>query len=394
MATTTTVILGGGFGGLAAANALRRRLPAEHDVVVVDATPRFYVGAGKTWIMLGQRGFDDISAERSELLDPGVRFVQAGVSHIDLAGRRVATEAGELAWDYLVLALGAEMDLAAIPGLPEAAHSFYTVAGAERLRDALAAFTGGDIALVIPRLPFKCPPAPYEAAILLQEQLAERGLADTTRLAIYTVEGAPMGTAGAEMGRQIQAMVSERGIAFHPKKSLARVDGASRQLLFADDSTAGYDLLIAVPPHVAPAPVRAAGLTGPSGWVPVDPATLRVTAPGTPAGVFAVGDITAVPLPGRHNPEVPLAIAKAGVIAAAEGQVAADQIASEILHEAPGAPFDGQGYCYLETGGGQALRIDVEFFALPHPRVAQRPPDAAQMADKVAWVARQLGGKA
>jgi len=198
MSPTTTLILGGGFGGIAAANSLRSLLPEEHQIVVVDQSARFHVGAGKTWLMVGERTYEEISCPRAELLAPGIHQVRAQVLGLNLA-EHMATLANEtLRWDYLVIALGADLTLAGVPGLAEAAHTFYTIEGVERLRAALAEFSGGDIALLIPKLPIKCPPAPYEAAMLLHHTFASRGLAEKVRLAVYTVEGAPMPTAVAQ----------------------------------------------------------------------------------------------------------------------------------------------------------------------------------------------------
>src|SRR5262245_10966119 len=153
MSMETTVILGGGFGGIAAANALRRLAPKDHAVVVVDRAPRFHVGAGKTWIMLGERTFERISQARTALLEAGVRFLQADVTAIDIANRKVVTSAETLVWDYLVVALGADLNPAGVPGLADAAHTFYTVAGAERLKTVLEHFSGGDVAILIPKTP-------------------------------------------------------------------------------------------------------------------------------------------------------------------------------------------------------------------------------------------------
>ena len=390
MSTQTTVILGGGFGGIAAANALRRLAPKDHAIVVVDRTPRFYVGAGKTWIMLGERTFEQISQARTALLDAGVRFLQADVMAIDLANRKVATSGETLAWDYLVVALGADLNEAGVPGLAESAHTFYTVAGAERLRSALESFAGGDLAILIPKTPFKCPPAPYEAAMLLHHAFERRGLAGKARIAIYTVEGAPMATAGPEMGNHIKAELAQRGIAFHPLKKTVRVDAAARRIAFEDGAEAGFDLLISVPPHEAPRVVRDAGLVNPSGWVPADPRTLEVKSPEAAGRVYAAGDVTVVPLPGRYKPDMPLSLPKAGVFAHAHGEVIAHQIAAKLAGSAASATFDGVGYCYLETGGGRAIKADGSFFELPNPVMRKQPPDQAQFKDKLDWVARQL----
>jgi sulfide:quinone oxidoreductase len=390
MSAQSTVILGAGFGGIACANALRRLAPRDHGVVVVDRAPRFYVGAGKTWIMLGERTFGEISQARTALLDSGVRFVQAEVTAIDLAQRQVATSGEALAWGELVIALGADLNDAAVPGLAEAAHTFYTVAGAERLQPVVATFSGGDVAVLIPKTPFKCPPAPYEAAMLLHHAFARRGLAGKARIAVYTVEGAPMATAGPEMGNHIKGQLAERGIAFHPQRKPVRVDAAARRIVFEDGAEAGFDLLISVPPHEAPKVVRDAGLVNASGWVPVDPQTLEVKLPAAAGRVYAAGDVTAVPLPGRYKPDMPLALPKAGVFAQAHGEVIAHQIAAKLAGAAPGATFDGVGYCYLETGGGRAIKADGSFFALPNPVMRKQSPDEAQFRDKLDWVARQL----
>jgi sulfide:quinone oxidoreductase len=389
MSTQSTVILGGGFGGIAAANTLRRLAPQGHGIVLVDRAPRFYVGAGKTWIMLGERTFGEISQARTSLLDAGVRFVQADVLAIDPANRKVVTSAETLAWDYLVIALGADLNEAGVPGLADAAHTFYTVAGAERLRPVVERFAGGDLAILIPKTPFKCPPAPYEAALLLQHAFERRGLAGKARIAVYTVEGAPMATAGPEMGNHIKSQLAERGIAFHPQKKPVRIDAAARRIVF-EDGEAGFDLLIAVPPHEAPKVVRDAGLVNASGWVPVDPQTLEVKSPGAPGRMYAAGDVTVVPLPGRYKPDLPLALPKAGVFAQAHGEVIAHQIAGKLAGRAPDATFGGVGYCYLETGGGRAIKADGSFFELPNPVMRKQPPDEAQFRDKLDWVARQL----
>jgi len=390
VAASTTLILGGGFGGIAAANSLRQLVAEEHKIVVIDKSPSFHVGAGKTWIMLGERTVEQVSKPRKTLLDRGIGFLEATIVSIDLERKMVATSSESLRWDYLVIALGADLNLASVPGLAEGAQTFYTLEGAQRLQGVLRDFNGGDLAILIPKMPIKCPPAPYEAAILLRHAFEARGLAEKVRIAIYTVEAAPMSTAGPEMGQYIRNELALRSIAFHPQKKPVRIDRAARRMSFDDGAEVGYDLLVAVPPHEAPKAVRDAQLTNPSGWIPVDPLTLKVTAiPGT-GDVYAVGDITSVPLPGRYKPDVALSLPKAGVFAESHGRVAARQIAAKILGRQSSETFDGRGYCYLETGGGRAVKADGSFFELPHPVMQKQTPDEAQFRDKVAWVARHL----
>lgn len=381
-----TIILGGGFGGIAAANTLRGLVGSEHEIVVVDESPSFYVGAGKTWLMLGQRRYEEFSRPRAALLVPGIRLVESRVEAIDAAARTVTLASGREGWDYLVVALGADLALERVPGLAEAAHTFYTVEGARRLKPVLESFAGGDIVILIPKVPFKCPPAPYEAAILLQQALEERGLGGKSRIAIHTAEGAPMATAGPEMGQYIKSELASRGIEFFGQRAVARAEAAAKRVVFEDGSEARYDLLIAVPPHEAPKLVRDAGLTAASGWIAVDPATMQVRQPAGAQGVYAAGDITVVPLPGRYKPDVGLSLPKAGVFAAAHGRVAAHQIAAAILGKPSEVAFDGVGYCFLETGSGRAVKADGSFFEMPHPVMRKRAPDEAQLRDKMEWV--------
>ena len=390
MAASTTLILGGGFGGIAAANSLRQLVPREHEIVVIDKSPSFHVGAGKTWVMLGERTMEQISRPRKNLLDRGIGFLEANILSIDLERKVVATGSETLRWDYLVIALGADLNLASVPGLAEGAQTFYTLEGAQRLQDVLRDFNGGDLAILIPKMPIKCPPAPYEAAMLLRHAFEVRGLADRVRIAIYTVEATPMATAGAEMGQYVRNELARRSIGFHPQKRALRIDSAGRRLSFEDGIEVGYDLLVAVPPHEAPKAVREAQLTNQSGWIPVDPLTLNVTAIRCSSDVYAVGDITSVLLPGRYKPDVALSLPKAGVFAEAHGRVAAHQIAGKILGRESSETFDGRGHCYLEIGGGRAIKADGAFFELPHPIMRKQIPDEAQFRDKVAWVARHL----
>lgn len=383
---STTLILGGGFGGVACARALAALAPDSHRILLVDRSPHFLVGAAKTWVMLGERRVADAVVRRSRLLPPRVTQIEDEVRAVDAARREVRTTAGTIGCDQLVLAIGAELDMAAVPGLAEAAQSFYTLDDAVRLSAALGAFAGGRIVLLIPRLPFKCPPAPYEAAMLIHQALEKRGLGARTTLEIWTVEKAPMTTAGPEMGKSIVAELTSRGIGFHSLKKAIAADAARRTVRFEDGSETTFDLLIAIPPHRVPRLLVEGGLAEAGGWVAVDPATMEVRKPGIASQTYAIGDLSGVPLPGRWDPAAPLALPKAGVFAAAQGEVLAQRIAASVLGEPATAAIDGRGFCYIEVGGGQAMRGDGAFFAMPHPVMVHRPPDAEQYREKLEWI--------
>jgi sulfide:quinone oxidoreductase len=387
---SSTLILGGGFGGLACARALRAKAPADHRIIVVDRAPLFFVGATKTWLALGEKTPDQITRPRSRLLPPGIELVQADVTRIDAAAREAQTTAGPQRGDYLVIALGTEQELGAIQGLAEATHSFYGFLDALQLQTALQAFKGGRIVLLIPRVPFPCPPGPYEGAMLLQNSLKRRGLGDASSIDIWTVERSPMATAGAEMGRAVVAMLAERGIGFHPEKKVSRVEPARHALRFADGTETTYDLLISVPPHRVPRVIVDSWLAKPDGWIQVDPATLALRGPNVGPHVYAIGDVNSVALPGRWSPDVPLVLPKAGVMAAAEGEIVAENIAAAIAGAPPKAAFDGRGSCFIEVGCGEAMRGDGDFFSMPSPSMSAQPPDETQYRSKVAWIEEWL----
>jgi sulfide:quinone oxidoreductase len=386
MNATTTLILGGGFGGIVTANTLRALLPPEHKIALIDKNSTFHIGATKTWIMLGERAPEQVTRNLSALSSRGIEFVQAEVQKIDPVKREIVTSKKTLRGDFLVLALGADMNLGKIPGL-EAAETFYTLDGALRLREVLPKFDRGELVMLIPATPFKCPPGPYEAAMLLHEYFTKRGHRDKIKLSVHTVEPTPMATAGPQMGQFIREELQKRDIHLATEKRCKNVDGAKRLINFEDGSTASFDLLIAIPPHEAPLPVREAGLTDASGWIPVDPKTLKTSID----RVYAIGDLCKVPLPGRFKPEMPLVLPKAGVFAEAHGRVVAHQIAAEVLGQESAETYNGLGYCYIETGDQQAVRGDGEFFALPHPQMAAKPADLAQkQAWAEEWVKRYL----
>jgi sulfide:quinone oxidoreductase len=391
MNASRTLILGGGFGGISTANALRRQLPREHEITVIDHSPRFEVSGGKIWVMLGERSAEQISRARSEMLAPGVKLSISRAKRLNIQRRTVETESGgSLTWDYLVIALGAELDMAAVPGLAEAATTFYTTEGALGLKKRLDHFTGGDIAVLVPTTPFACPPAPYEAAFTVQHFIEQRGLSPKVNLTIYTVEPTPMPTAGTAMGHYLEALLKDSGIGFVPGKKVSRVDSEAELIKFDDASEANFDLLIAIPPHKAPALVREAGLIDATGWIPVHPQTLEVESTPRHRRVYALGDVAALPLPGRYHPDVPLFLPKGGVFAEAQGTIVAHQIAATILDRKPSETFTGTGECFVQIGGGNAIKADGAFFETPHPVIQKHAPSEAQLRAKEEWVDRHL----
>ena len=375
----TVVILGGGVGGIVAANDLRRKLSAEHRVVLVERNAEHAFAPSFLWLMTGDRKPEDIRRPLAKLLQQGVEFVHGSVEGLDLARQQVATTAGNIGYDYLIVALGAELAPEAVPGLKEGAETFYTFDGALRLRDVLARFSGGRVAVVVAAMPYKCPGAPHEGAMLIADYLRQRGLSAKSDLHLFTPESQPMPVAGPQLGDAVKQMLQSKGIGFHPLRALSAVDTQSRTLRFQQGEDFAYDLLVAIPPHRPPAVLRDAGIANPAGWVPVNAHTLA-----TPSErVYAIGDATAVSIPGRWKPDVPMMLPKAGVFAHAQAEVVAARIADEIEGRKPADTFGGEGYCMLEAGAGVAGFAAGNFYGQPAPDVRMQQPGRAWHLGKV-----------
>ncbi len=364
MAGKTVLILGGGIGGHVAANILRKQIARDHRVILVDRRREFVFSPSLLWLMVGGRNLKQISRPLDLLQRRGIEVIQADVKKIDPATRTVGADEQSLAYDYLILSLGADLAPEAVPGLREEAHLFYEPSGAERLWEAVQSFSSGRVVILIAATPFKCPAAPYEAAMLLSDYFKKHGLQGKVELSIYTPEPLPMPVAGPMLGNAVRQMVKERGIEFHPQMKVTSVDAKSRAVVFENGQRVPYDLLVAIPPHRAPHVVKDSGLLAESGWIPVDIQTLKTRHD----GVYAIGDVTTIMLPvGKPLP-------KAGVFAHYEAEAVAKNIAAELEGSKAVHTFNGRGYCFLEMGGGRAGFASGDFYATPEPQVKLRKP--------------------
>ncbi len=363
MAGKTVVVLGGGVGGLVAANRLRRFLAREHRVVLIDRTPWHSFAPSFIWVMLGRRDPRRITRDLRRLERKGIEFIAAEITALDLPNKKVWLSEREVAFDYLVVALGAQYSADEVPGLARA-YTFYHLDGAEGLRDELPRFSAGRVAIVVPSVPYKCPAAPYEGALLLDDYFRRRRRRDDVEIRVFTPEPQPMPVAGQAAGHAVMDILAAREVWFHPGARIKSVDQEAKTLHFEDGSEAPFDLLIATPIHQAPSVVRAGGLAPEGGWVAVDRETLATEV----EDVYAIGDVTAVPLAsGKMLP-------KAGVFAHGEAEVVARNIAAEVHGRDAHWAFGGQGACFLETSRGKAAYVTGKFFAEPEPDVDLRQP--------------------
>ncbi len=365
-------MLGAGFGGLELSTKLSEELGDAVDITLIDRAEGFVFGFSKLDVMFGRTEPDAVVHRYADLVHPGVTFVPATITAIDPALRRVETDAGTYDGDVMVVALGADLDPAATPGLVEAGTEFYTVAGAFAAREVLADFTGGAVVVAVTSTPFKCPPAPSETALLVHDLLVSRGLRDASTIDLVMPLGRPI-PPSPEASEALLAAFAERDIRWHPDTIVTGLDAERRVALIADGSEMPYDLFLGVPRHHVPEAVAASGLCV-DGWVPVDPATLETSFP----DVYAVGDVTDIGTP------------KAGVYAERQAAVVADRIVARHRAEQESATYDGVGVCYLEVGHDEVAKVEVTFLPGQPPQGHFQAPSTELMADKAQFARSRI----
>jgi sulfide:quinone oxidoreductase len=369
------VILGGGFGGIATAVALRARLDPADEVVLVERRPTFVMGLRKNWGLLFEGALAQGERPLVQLRHRGIEVVEGTIEAIEPAAPAAMVEGRRLEGDALVVALGAEREPDRIPGFREHAINVYDRDDSDRGREAIAAFTGGRILIGIFGAPYPCPPAPFELALLLRERFEERGVAaDLSVFSPLPMSLPIIGRAGCGV---FELQLEFAGIEFLRERQATSV--GPRSVTFADGSEVPFDLLLGVAPHRVPGVVAASGLTGGAPWVKVDPRTLETLFP----GVYAIGDVTAIPLPNGQM------LPKAGAFAHAEGEVVAARIADTFAGRESSAVFAAEGTCFLETGGGTASMVTGRFYEDP-PAVVLTDPAPEHLEAKRSFEADRL----
>jgi sulfide:quinone oxidoreductase len=369
------IILGGGSGGLATAGRLKELLGDKVNITIIDRESSFVMGFSLLRVMTGEKTEEEVGVPKEKISQKGIRFVNSEVAQIDTTTKKnvVTTSKEEFSYDYLVIALGAELAPEKVPGFESAFH-MYTLEDAKRLRDVLSSFRGGSLRLIVSSTPFKCPAAPYEAAMLIDDHLRRKGLRDKSDIQIFTPEPLPMPVAGPDVGNTVVSMLSERGIGFHNNTKVSSIEGGSKQVVFENGLREKYDLLIAVPPHTSSKVVRENGLSDASGWIPVDPKKMQTKHD----RVYAIGDVAAVKL------QSGLMLPKAATFAFGQAEIVANNIAASILGTETRS-WDGFGECFIETGSGKAAYGSGSFYSSPKPVINMQMPSKELRERKDAW---------
>lgn len=368
------LVLGAGFGGLELTTRLSEALASgaqapgargdDVDVTLIDRADGFIMGFSKLDVLFGRTTAEHVKHRYADLSHPGVRFVQATIHSIDPEARHVETDAGSFDADVLVVALGADLDPGATPGLVDAGIDFYSPEGAFAARETLAAFEGGRVVVGVTSTPFKCPPAPSETALMVHDFLVGRGVRDASEITLVMPLGSPIPPAPAA-SEALLAAFAERDITWVPNRLVTALDPALRVATFADGGELPFDLFLGVPRHRVPEVVAESGMCV-DGWIPVDPLTLETRF----TDVYAIGDVTSVGTP------------KAGVFSERQGAVVADRLIARLRGAGEDATYDGVGTCYIEYGDDTVARVEVTFRSGERPTGIFEEPSAELLAAK------------
>jgi sulfide:quinone oxidoreductase len=358
------VVLGAGFGGLELSSILSETIGDNLDLTLIDKNDSFFFGFSKLDVMFGRKTPDAVLLPYRNIVKPGVRFRQESITAIDPKTRRVTTDRGTYEADVLVIALGADYDLNATPGLIEGGNEFYSLAGAERLREVIPTFSKGRAIVGVTSTPFKCPPAPSEAALLLHDHLTARGVRDVCEISLVIPFGIPIPPSPAT-SKALIAAFAERGITFVPNRIVRALNPARRVAILDDKSEMPYDLFLGVPKHRVPDVITASGMTE-DGWIPVDRKNLKTRFP----DVYAVGDVTSA------------GTAKAGVFSEGAARVVAGSIIADVRGGEQPSAYKGAGSCYVEFGADRVGRVDVDFLSGPSPTGSFFEPSVALAGEK------------
>jgi len=371
------VILGGGFGGLSSANELRNSLSSSQvKITVIDKKDWFMVGFAKLWIINGTRTFENSIGSLNELSKKEISFIKDEILRIDLQNKKVQTQSQNISYDYLIISMGAVLAPEKIPGLIENGLNLYDHNDLSKIHDRLENIKSGKIAISIMGMPYKCPPAPFEASLLIDSMLRKRGTRDSIQIDFYSPASITLPAAGPEVSKQILELVNSEKIVFH---NLCKIKSVESKKLIFENNEADFDLLLAIPPHTAPKVIYDSGLAQESGFISIDRDCKTSF-----ENVFAIGDVTSLTV-GET-----MAVPKAGVFAEGEGVTVAKNIISEIQSKEESVLFDGKGGCFIESGRDTASVIEVDMFSNSKPSTNLTESTADNLSKKIEFEKERL----
>ncbi|EGP94634.1 NAD(P)/FAD-dependent oxidoreductase [Nitrosarchaeum koreense] len=372
------LILGGGFGGLAAANEIRNNLTSSQvKITVIDKKDWFMVGFAKLWIIKGIRTFENSIGSLNQLIKKEINFLKEEIIQIDLQNKQIKTTTKTLSYDFLIIAMGAVLAPEKIPGLSENGMNLYDHNQLTEIHKKIKNMRSGNIAISIMGMPYKCPPAPFEASLLIDSMLRDAGVRESIQIHFYSPAPITLPAAGPEISKKILSLINSENIIFHDSCKIKSVE--KNKLIFQNGEEANFDLLLAVPPHVAPKVIYESGLAKEGGFIPINRDCK------TPfENVYAVGDVTTLTVIDT------MTVPKAGVFAEGEAITVAQNIISNIQSKNGLLLFDGKGGCFLESGRDTASIIEVDMFTESKPTTKLTESTAKHLDEKLQFEKERL----
>ena len=340
---------------------MREKLDDSYNITLIDKNDFFIIGFTKFDVMFGRRSAEEVKNYYRNISSRGVNFVKDTIELIDPENKIVKTNGAEFSYDFLIVALGADMSPEAIPGFADGGYEFYTLKGAQKIYPVINNFKSGTILVSIFSKPYKCPPAPYEAAIQLHDYFVDKGIRDNVQIKVLIPGPTPLPVA-VNVSAQIEKLLEEREIKLYKKHKVVGLDPDKKIALVENNDPVNYDLFFGVPVHVPPKVIRESAISN-GGWLSVNNANLETKF----TNVYAVGDVTNIPV-GEH------AVPKAGAFAEAAAKVVVNDILAKINNETNNTRFDGTGICYIETGGGNVAELNANFLGGDKPIVRLNGP--------------------
>lgn len=361
----TILVLGAGTGGIIIARELSIKVGNDEEVslvniLVFEKEEKNVFGPSLLWLMVGKRKSEQVYRNTNKIAGAGVEVIIGEIEKVNPEKISVTVKGREYKGDYMIISLGVEQ--VTEHNLNNFGYDFYTLEGAKKFNERLQNFKGGKIAILVPSLPFKCPAAPYEAAMLVESYIRKNKLKDKTEISLYTPEPGPMPVAGKELSGEVRQIVEKKGIKYFPEHQLT--SATEKTLTFSNGKTADYDLLAYSPKHQCPSVIKESSLVGKSGWIEVNRQTMETDI----RNIYAIGDITFIPL------EMGKPLPKAGVFAHYQATVVAHNIAQKIAGKTAFKTFNGDGQCFLELGDGKAGYAGGNFYGSPLPMVKMKKP--------------------
>jgi len=366
------LILGAGFGGLTAANILRKNLSNVHKITVIDKNKSFMMGLVNLWILYGTRKLQDSFIPLANLLNKDIEFINDEIVGINFTQSSISTKfSGKFDYDYLIISLGSDLAPEKIDGFIEhGGFNLYDAQQIPELRQKILSLNKGKIAICIADIPYKCPPAPYEASMLIHDLLVKNGTRDQIDIDFYAPPVLALPVAGPDVSQRLVRLLNMNNINFHPLHKVKKV--SNDMIKFENGNNEKFDLLIVTPPHKVPTVIRKCEITKDWDWIRVDKFTLKTMYD----NVFAIGDVTEIVLGGM------VTIPKAGIFAEAQAKVVAQEIIDQITNTKTNSKFDGKGFCFMEVGSNEAGYIEVDLYS-EDPYTQLHPPSRESYRKKL-----------